>query len=122
VADDQQTKPPAYPNFPSTTEGLAMLHRELGRLLHLSFEHEIAAGETQQQTQKLAQAARVLTTKHAPGMCQPVPAAEDDAAPPDAIPTIAEVFGVPESAVTVVPTPSANGTVRPSSRRKGVAT
>ena len=52
--DDQQR--PA--DYPVTDDGLSMLHTELGRLLHLTYEHRLAYDRLLAETRRLQEATR----------------------------------------------------------------
>lgn len=86
---DEQTEQPEqpplpYPHFPPTSEGLAILYRDFGRLHHLAAEHALLLKKLDQQGRTLKETTDALQALHAPGRCVPVAAdapAEDGPTP-----------------------------------------
>lgn len=68
-AQAQEQQP--YPHFPPTSEGLALLYREYGRLQHMTIEQELLIGRLTAHGQRVLEAANALQDQHAPGKCQP---------------------------------------------------
>ena len=61
-----------YPNFEPTDRGMADMHREIGRLLHLNLEKDLAIGRMREEIDQWKAVAGPLMEPPPPGKCSPV--------------------------------------------------